>query len=190
MAKSTILSVILRLDNVIPRLTELRDQVEGIVGDPKESTEDDDFHVTLAYAEVPPENLDELVKKVRQVVSSESWPMKLRLGSVTHLINQDGETVLYVAVESAPLTKLAKRLRETIEAGGGKFTWPDWKGHTTLGYYSDIDKDDLREVEKLGADLDVEASSDLVDITTKDEEKNWKKIAKMLCRVVRILLRS
>lgn len=191
MTEPTILSVVLHLDEVAPRLAELRDRVEEIVGKPKESTEGDDFHATLAYAEVPsPENLNELAKKARRAVSSESWPMKLRLGSVSHLINQDEETVLYVAIESASLTRLAKKLRKTIEAGGGKFTFPDWKGHVTLGYYSDLDDDVLREVERLKVNFNIEVSSDSVDVTTKDEQKNWKKIARMLCRVVMILQRK
>src|SRR3990167_165652 len=109
MQDPTILSVVLRLDEIVPRLWTVRDRVEEIVGGFKESTEDDDFHVTLAYAEVPPENLHSLTKRVREVISSEFWPMKLHLGPVDHLVNKENETVIHISVKSLHIMRLAKR---------------------------------------------------------------------------------
>lgn len=128
------LSVVLFMDPVKDWLADLQKKVVEKVPDVRELTPKDQFHVTLAYASgLDGEKIEAAVPKIRKVLEGESKPT-LSMGPLEVLTNQKGEQVIYLAASSDEVSSLHWRLRKLIEASGGKFTFPNFRIHITLGF--------------------------------------------------------
>lgn len=130
--KKTKLSVIFDLPK------ELRSEIERVQKsvlsefDNVVKTEDD-LHVTLAYADdIEESRIEEIRPKLKEMLADVSFD--IRLSQLGHLVNKDNQGIIYVDIQSDILKTFYKKVRSFLEGYGGKFTYPEFKGHMTLVY--------------------------------------------------------
>lgn len=172
-AEGETLSVVLFVTGHDDELRALQDAVAAVA--PGLRDFETEYHVTLAYAAgVPPESVHEAVPAARELVARKSFSFEA--GPVRDLVNQKGEGVVYLEVESPEIAALAGELRQVLERFGGRFSFPKFRGHLTLAYRDEPITDEERAaMGALSARVSVESGPEDIRITQKDGE-NWKRL--------------
>lgn len=173
--KGETLSIILRIPEDKAKLVQkVQDKVFSMI--PKMGQREQTPHITLSYATgMTKDSIDRIVPKLKATMAQRSF--HLVLGPIQELTNHKGELVIYLAAGHPALAEVHGKLRRLIEPAGGKFTWPDFKGHVTLGYRDTALTDTERQKLKLmQVSIPVTITPREVDITRKQGD-NWLKLA-------------
>lgn len=138
--------------------------------------QEEEPHITLAVAEnVQTENIDILVQLLKSFFQDVTF--QLKLGPVEQMVNHKGEGVLYLKAENEKLPKIYTTIRNLLEHYGGKFTFPDFKGHVTLLYLDKPIAD--AQLKNTNFNNIVNVTREYLKISVKDDD-DWRRIGRLV----------
>lgn len=144
---------------------------------------EEEFHMTLAVADDLPENeIGEIRLKLKQLLDGVSF--NLELGPVQDLVNHKQQGVVYIKAYNKDVENLYKSVRKLLENYGGKFTFPDFKGHVTLAYLTDpVTKQQKEKLKQIQFDQVVKIEPENLKISVKENDE-WVRIGRLSKRLV------
>jgi 2'-5' RNA ligase len=126
------LSSIVRLDHESDFLQATADRLRKIVPELHRETKPENFHVTLSYANgIKPQDMEPTAQAMQRVIDKK---IPMSLGPIQTFENPRGDTVVAFGIKAPGLAALHRKVKGISQDAGGRFTFPRFKPHATIGY--------------------------------------------------------